>query len=149
MRRILLVLPLALLLAAGGAAFLYLGGAGSADAAVEDDRPLAVVPPGTIVALRTITLPVLRDGRTERRVAFTMLVEVAPNGDHRRILEMMPRIEDAIITELSMLMALNWPGDVAVDLDVARARLLERARRVDGQGNVGRVLFQAVQELRS
>jgi hypothetical protein len=61
----------------------------------------------------------------------------------------MRRIEDAFNVELHGLLAQKWPNDATVDLEVARGRLLERARRIAGREVVAGLFFQWVQDRRS
>jgi len=141
-RRLLLILPLLLLLLAGAGAYALFGG-GEAVAEVEvQDSP----EPGVFVDLDTISLPVFRDGRVRRLIGLAITIEVAPGEDPERVAAALPRIEDAYITELTMLLGLDWPDGVSVDLEVARQRLLERMRKVTGAKTVSRVLFRSVQE---
>lgn len=141
-RRVLLILPLLLLLLVGVGAYAVFGG-GEAVAEVEAH----VSPePGVFVDLDTISLPVFRDGRVRRLIGLAITIEVAPGEDPERVTAALPRIEDAYITELTMLLGLDWPEGVSVDLEVARQRLLERTRKVAGANTVSRVLFRSVQE---
>ena len=144
MTRILLFVFALILLFAGGGAFVYFREAG---AATEPQAAIDAAPaPGIFVPLDTISLPVFRDGQVRRLIAFTIVVEVAPGQDHERVSAQIPRFEDAFIAELTMLLGLNWPGDMALDLNVAKQRLLERSRRIAGASTVAAVLFRSVQE---
>src|SRR5690606_6124086 len=112
-RRILLILPLLLLLLAGAGAYALFGG-GEAVAEVEvRDSP----EPGIFVDLDTISLPVFRDGRVRRLIGLAITIELAPGEDPERVAAALPRIEDAYITELTMLLGLDWPDGISVDLE--------------------------------
>lgn len=141
-RRLLLILPLLLLLIAGAIAYVLFGGSEAAAGGEEQ----AVPGPGVFVDLDTISLPVFRDGRVRRLIGLAITIEVAPGEDPERVTAALPRIEDAFITELTMLLGLDWPDGASVDLEVARRRLLERTRKVAGEKSIARVLFRSVQE---
>src|SRR3546814_614095 len=98
-RILLFVTALILLLAGGGGAFVYFREAG---AATEPQAAIDAVPaPGIFVPLDTISLPVFRDGRVRRLIAFTIVVEVAPGQDHERVSAQIPRFEDRKSTRLT------------------------------------------------
>src|SRR3546814_17035390 len=111
MTRILLfVTALILLLAGGGGAFVYFREAG---AATEPQAAIDAVPaPGIFVPLDTISLPVFRDGRVRRLIAFTIVVEVAPGQDPHPVPAQTPRFEDPLIAALTMPLWRNWPATI-------------------------------------
>ena len=142
-RRLILLLPLVLLLAGGAGAYLHFG---AADAVAEVEKPVEPPKPGTFVDLDTISLPVFRDGRVRRLIGLAITIEVAAGEDPRVVTGVLPRIEDAYISELTMLLGLAWPDDASLDLEIAKRRLLDRTRKVAGDAAVTRVLFRSVQE---
>ena len=154
MQSIRLIFSLILLLAVGSGASLGPGfGTAHASAAhggaAEPAQPSAEGAPGIFVSMRTMTVPVIRDGRIKGRLSLNIVIEVAPGEDHSPVMVTMRRIEDAFTVELHTLLGQKWPNDATVDLEVARQRLLERARRIAGREVVAGLYFQWVQDRRS
>lgn len=152
MRRFLHIPTLLGLAVLCGAAFFQAGLGQAWAAAAEKAGPeTASFPgaPGVFVPMGTMTFPVIRDGRIRGRLSLDIMIEVAPDQDHRIVMDAMRRIQDAFNTEMNMLLGLKWPEGMSVDLEVARGRLLQRARRVAGQEVVAGVFFQWVQDRRS
>lgn len=112
-------------------------------------RPHYPGAPGIFVPMGLMTFPVIRDGRIRGRLSIDIVIEVAPDRDHRSVMDSRRRIEDAFNTEMNVLLGLKWPDGMSVDLEIARQRLLERARRIAGREVVAGVYFQWVQDRRS
>lgn len=153
MQSIRLILSVLLLLALGSVVSLGLG-TGPAHASAAHGETKAAQPPvdgepGVFVSMRTMTVPVIRDGRIKGRLSLNIVLEVAPGEDHSPVMVMMRRIEDAFTVELHTLLGQKWPNDATVDLEVARQRLLERARRIAGREVVAGLFFHWVQDRRS
>jgi len=153
MHRIRHAIVLVLLLAVCASAYFQAGlGRAAASAAAESAAPAKPDypgAPGVFVPLGMMTFPVIREGRIRGRISLDIIIEVAPDQDHRVVMDAMRRLQDAFNVEMNMLLGLDWPAGVTVDLEVARSRLLQRARRVAGREVVAGLFFQWVQDRRS
>ena len=153
MQSIRFILSVLLLLAFGGVSLCLDSGTAHARASQggggEPAQPPQEGAPGVFVPMRTMTVPVIRDGRIKGRLSLNIVIEVTPGEDHSPVMVSMRRIEDAFNVELHGLLAQKWPNDATVDLEVARGRLLERARRIAGREVVAGLFFQWVQDRRS
>lgn len=127
-----------LLLAGGGGYFFF---AGEEEEAVAPAEP---VPP-SFFALDPITLPAIRADGVGRMVGFRIVLELAPGRAATEVSASRPRLEDAVVTELASLLAVDWPGGKAIDFDIAKTRLLRESERVLGPGLVVKILFEQIQ----
>ncbi len=136
----------------GIVALLFLaGGAGSyvfflAEAA-DEAQPAEVVrrPAPAFVPMDPLTLSAIRADGVRGLVGFRIVLELADGRSPLEVKQWMPRFEDAFVTELASLLAVDWPGGGPIDFDIARARLLRESERVIGIGVVANVLFEQVQ----
>jgi len=134
---------LALLFLAGGA-----GGYVLFLAAEEDEVHLAEAvqrPAPSFVPMEPVTLPAIRADGVRGLVGFRIVLELADGRSPLDVKQWLPRFEDAFVTELASLLAVDWPGGGAIDFEIARARLLRESDRVVGTGVVANVLFEQVQ----
>lgn len=137
---VIAVVVLLLLAAGGGGYFFFAGGEEEPETVV----PVEVARPA-FYALDPITLPAIRADGVGRLVGFRIVLELAPGRGAPEISPRRPRLEDAVVTELASLLAVDWPGGKAIDLDIAKARLLRESDRVLGPGLVVEVLFEQIQ----
>ena len=141
----LIVILLALLLLGGGAAGGYLFFL-APDAATAEERPSKPPTPGALAELDPVTLPVIRSGKVAKLVTFRIALELAPGRHVNDITPDMPRLRDAVLTQLAGLIALDWPGGATVDMDVAKHRLLARTRQIVGKDIVAAILLRDLLE---
>ena len=93
-----------------------------------------------------ISLTVIRRGHNEKIVTFVLRIVVSPNTSAEVVKAKMPRLYDALFSELAGLVGLNWPDGRVVDLDFARVRMLARVAHVAGPGNVIDIVFESIGE---
>lgn len=135
-----------------GLVLLLLGGAAAYWTLLPQQRAAAAAakppPPGEFVALEPITMPVLRAGTVRRIVTIGITLELGPSGSPADLAPRMPRLRDALITELQALLSVDWPNGVVIDADHARRRMVERCRRLLGDEAVANLLFREIFERR-
>ena len=133
-----------------GLVLLLLGGAAAAYRSLPPQEQAAALPaaPGEFVMLEPITMPVLRAGSVRKIVTFGITLELAPDRGHADLAPSMPRLRDALITELQMLLSIDWPNGAVVDTHYARQRMVERCGRLFGAGVVADLLFREIFERR-
>ena len=98
------------------------------------------------VEIEPIALPVLRGGRVSKLVNFRITIELVPPKTTTYLAPMLPKLEDATITQLSALLSLSWPGEATLDYAVAKRRLLDRYTEITGKGVIVDVLIQSAFE---
>ncbi|SRR5258708_6053184 len=98
-------------------------------------------PPSLQLALDPITLPLFKDGQTDRFLILEMSLVVAGPEGLQTATRLRPRIVDAFVLYLYALAQLSIePG--LNDLDFVKERLLIVCERVTGPGVVRDILFK-------
>lgn len=143
MAKILIGIVALLLLAggAGGYVFFLAAEEGEVPLAEAIQRPIAP----SFVPMDPLTLPAIRADGVRGLVGFRIVLELADGRSPLDVKQWLPRFEDAFVTELASLLAVDWPGGGPIDFEIARARLLRESERVAGTGVVANVLFEQVQ----
>jgi len=121
-----------LLLGGGGGAYLLLGGA---DAGAEPAEPN----PG-YVELRSLSRPVLRDDRLRHYVHLSVTLELFDADDVLLVEGQIPALRDAFLRALFRAPERGGDDLADPDLEELKARLLELANQVAGEGIVRKVL---------
>ncbi|MSO77749.1 MAG: hypothetical protein EXQ87_12710 [Alphaproteobacteria bacterium] len=93
-----------------------------------------------------INLTVIRRGHNEKIVTFVLRLVVSPNTSAEDVRAKMPRLYDALFSELAGLLGLNWPDGRVVDLDFARVRMLARVAHVVGSDRIIDIVFESIGE---
>ncbi len=141
MKKFVVILVAALVLGGGG----YIGwtqyfAAGSGEvvggeSAAADEQVL-------FVELDRLTAPFLRDGNFAHYVLLVVNLEVGSERDLARVRELLPRLQDASVTELHALAATRSPNQRLINVGRVKARLIAGTQRVLGPGVVRDVLVQ-------
>ena len=125
---------LSLVLAGGGASYLFLGGSETPKAA------LVIIKPG-YVDIDSLAAPVMREGRLSHYIHLVVTVEVGDEDKIERVENRKPALRDAFLRALYRA-PIGGEGEVsATDLKAAKSRLLEAAREIVGEGVVDDVLL--------
>ena len=82
--------------------------------------------------LETITLPVIRNRQVEKLVSIQITFELAEGSSINKLLPYMRELQDATFVQLTSLIALKWPDGAIIDLEIAKRRILKRAREIAG-----------------
>lgn len=101
-----------------------------------------------LVKLEPIVLPTIRKGKPDRQVTIVILLELSPGQSRGSVVDRMPRLRDAYITELMGLLDYDWPGGAILDVEFARKRLMMQSGRILGDKMVDQLLFDAIRERR-
>jgi flagellar FliL protein len=121
----------------GGAAYLLLGGGGLASAPAEPN-------PG-YVDFASISKPVVRDGRLHHYVHLAVTLELFDEDDVDLVEGHIPALRDAFLRALFRAPEAGGAAAGEADLDDIKARLLEIANQVAGEGVVRAVLVTRTQ----
>lgn len=99
-----------------------------------------------MVKLDPISLPTIRKGRPDRQITLVIVLELGEGRSRSTVVDVMPKLRDAYITELLALLDFDWPNGAVLDLEFARKRLILRSSQVLGEGMVAHLLFETVRE---
>ena len=121
----------------GGAAYVLLGGGGLAFAPAGPD-------PG-YVDFVSLSKPVVRDGRLRHYVHFSVTLELFDEDDVDLVEDKIPALRDAFLRALYRSPEAGGAAPGEPDLDDIKARLLEIANQVAGEGVVREVLITRTQ----
>ena len=121
----------------GGATYLLLGGGGPASAPAEPN-------PG-YVDFASLSKPVIRDGRLRHYVHLAVTLELFDEDDVALVEDKVPALRDAFLRALYRAPEAGGTAPGEPDLDDIKARLLEIANQVAGEGVVRAVLVTRTQ----
>ena len=141
MKKLVVILVAALVLGGGGyIGWMQYGAAGSGEDAGGGSVPMGGQ--ALFVELDSLTAPFLRDGKFAHYVLLVVNLEVGSERDIARVREMLPRLQDAFVTELHALAATRSPDQRLINVGRVKARLIAGTHRVLGPGVVRDVLVQ-------
>ena len=141
MKKLVVILVAALVLGGGGyIGWMQYGAAGSGEDAGGGSVPMGGQ--ALFVELDSLTAPFLRDGKFAHYVLLVVNLEVGSERDLARVRELLPRLQDAFVTELHALAATRSPNQRLINVGRVKARLIAGTQRVLGPGVVRDVLVQ-------
>ena len=97
------------------------------------------------VELDPLTAPFVRDGKFAQYVVLVVNLEVSDEDDVVKVREFLPRLRDALVTDLHTLATMRNPEQKVLNLVRVKSRLLANANDVLGEGVVRGVLVQLAQ----
>ena len=143
MKRLALVLVL-LVAAAGGASWWFFlrdpGEAEAVQATAEDPGG----PRQRVIELAPINLPIIRQGQVILHLSLVVGIELHQPMHFKKIERVLPRLRDAIFSELHAVFALRTIQERGYDLPFVRDRLVQAGGQVLGAGLVRSVLIKSL-----
>jgi hypothetical protein len=91
-------------------------------------------------------IPVIQDRRVVTTYAITLVIETVTAHDAVEIYPFVPRLTDALLTDMYTVFCLAWSPDTRVFLKDLKTRLLGVAQKVAGKKHIKAVLIQSFQE---
>ena len=142
---IIIVLVLALLGGGGGAGWWFFLREAPTDEAVveaEAEQPLPVNHK-RIFELKPFNLPIMREGQVTQHLAIVMRLELAEPEDKDVFKETLPRLRDALFSELHGIFAFRHIQEGGENLPIVRDRLIAAGNGVLGEGRIKTIFVQA------
>lgn len=144
MKRLAILIVLALLAGGSGGWSLMSGGGVAQGAehkpAAEDDG--SAVPKERFVEIDPIVLPILRKGKVAWHMTFVVVFELNEPLGVDEIRYSMPRLRDAVLSELHSLFAFRYIQERGTLTPGVKTRLKRTGERVFGAGAVHAVFVQ-------
>lgn len=144
---IFVVLGLVLLIGGGlGGLFatdnLDLVGLGDEPAAMEGKEDQPAPPSDAIyVQITHLTIPVIKDNRIAYQILLNLSLEVDGVAAKNDVVQMLPRLQDAILLDLIDRPVVDSSGFENIDIKGIKRRLMKTVRRVMGDDTVKNVLI--------
>jgi flagellar basal body-associated protein FliL len=148
MKRLAALLFLVILLGgggAGGAWWFYLRETPSPDAAAAEDTGENAVRK-RYIELEPIVFPIIREGQVILHLTLAVSLELDKPAPVDQISQALPRLQDAVFSELHAVFALRYVQERGYDLPIVQARTRLASERVLGAGAVKTVLIRNVSE---
>lgn len=120
-------------------ALLAVVGAGPAHAA--DEPPIPGKDKLIGVRLDPLVVSIQHDGVVEKHIGFVILLEVSDSAAQAKVQDLMPRINDAFVTDINALASLPHADENGIDPDALKRRLTASCARVLGPNVVKNIVF--------
>lgn len=150
MKKIIIILVLLVLIAGGALGGLAIAGMGPLAMYFAESKPesvaadLSEAPPG-LVDLETIAVPIFEGNLVRSRLFLNVQISVDP-ASGGTVAANMPRLQDAVLSDLLVYMPFHLRDRDKVDLSLVRNRLLKVARKVAGDSAVREVTITSAFE---
>jgi flagellar basal body-associated protein FliL len=115
------------------------GSAGPARAA--DEAPVPGKEKLIGVRLDPLVVSVQHNGVVDKHIGFVIELEVANSAAQAKVQDLMPRINDAFVTDINALASLPQADENGIDPDALKRRLMASCARVLGPDMVKNIVF--------
>ena len=140
---IIIVLALAVLGGGGGAGWwFFLREAPADEAAAEAEQP-ELANGQRVFELDPFLLPIIREGQVTQHLTIVMRLELSTPEDKDEFKKIVPRLRDALFSELHGIFAFRHVQEGGESLPIVRDRLIDAGDRVLGEGRIKALYVQA------
>lgn len=102
--------------------------------AASSDKPISV-------RLDPLVVSIQRNGVVEKHVGFVVVLEVANSAAQVKVQDLLPKLNDAFVTDINALASLPHAADTGIDPDALKRRLSASCTRVLGADVVKNIVF--------
>ncbi len=122
-------------------AVLLLAGLGIAPALAAEEAPIPGQDKPISVRLDPLVVSIQRNGVVEKHIGFVVVLEVANSAAQVKVQDLMPKLNDAFVTDINALASLPHAADTGIDPDQLKRRLSASCVRVLGPDVVKNIVF--------
>lgn len=98
------------------------------------DKPISI-------RLDPLVVSIQRNGIVEKHIGFVIVLEVGNSAAQAKVQDLMPKLNDAFVTDINALASLPHAADNGIDADALKRRLGASCVRVLGPDVVKNIVF--------
>lgn len=98
------------------------------------DKPISI-------RLDPLVVSIQRNGIVEKHIGFVIVLEVGNSAAQAKVQDLMPKLNDAFVTDINALASLPHAADNGIDPDALKRRLTASCTRVLGADVVKSIVF--------
>jgi hypothetical protein len=123
------------------AAMFLVAALGALPAFAAEETPIPGKDKPINVRLDPLVVSIQRNGIVEKHVGFVIVLEVADSAAQVKVQDLMPKLNDAFVTDINALASLPHAADNGIDPDALKRRLSASCARVLGPDVVKNIVF--------